>query len=321
MANSLPTLVLIPGAWHRPTCYDKMAKVLREKHKLRCVAVTLPSASDNPEATFKDDIDAAREAVSSEVSQGRDVVVVAHSYGGMVGNSVIKGFARPKSSQPSNDNAAAVTDASEGQENSPTAKTTPGHVIGIVLIASGFTLTGVAFMDPFFGHPPPAWRVNAATGFAELAQPARELFYHDVEPREEADFWVSQLRAHSLKSLFEGGEHAYAGWLDRMQIGMARVLGGDVVHREMRTSHSPFLSRPTETAALVAEAVEAFSRQVVEGLPAGTADGQPRPVRETAVLAPLAEPRLWQPLTWLRFGLPLTFGRFVGSRFPPDPYS
>ncbi|GFF78815.1 conserved hypothetical protein [Aspergillus udagawae] len=156
------------------------------------VCLNYPPINDGkPSATFKDDIDAAREAISSATNQGRNVVVLAHSYGGMVGNSAIKGFTRPQDA---------------------TAPTT-GYVIGLILIASGFTLTGLSFMDPFFSRSPPSWRVNSETGYAELVAPPRELFYHDL-PAEEAEFWVSQLTPQRLKALFEGGEHAYAGWKD-----------------------------------------------------------------------------------------------------------
>ncbi|KAK4460756.1 hypothetical protein QBC42DRAFT_271718 [Cladorrhinum samala] len=176
-------------------------------------------------------------------------------------------------------------------------------------------------MDPFFGHPPPSWRVNKATGFAELVVPPRELFYHDL-PEDEAEYWVSQLTSQSLKALFEGGEHAYAGWMDvpvwyigtiedrglpvlaqRMSVGMAREMGGNVVHREMQTSHSPFLSKPEEIVGIILEAVEAFTGNKVGDAPARTGSGN-------TVAVP--EARLLQPLTWFKFGLPLVFGRIVG---------
>ncbi|KAJ5376271.1 hypothetical protein N7509_013157 [Penicillium cosmopolitanum] len=222
MSNQ-PTLVFIHGSWHTPTCYNPLIKLLEPK--LRCVAVSLPSTSGNPKATFKDDLDAARTVVSDETSNGRNVVVIAHSYGGIVGSSVIKGFANSKESPPTDNNQS-------------------GYVIGLILIASGFNLTGLSFMDPFFGHPPPAWRVNNETGYAELVTPPRELFYHDL-PDDEAEYWVSELTTQSLKALFEGGEFTYAGWQDvpswyigtvedhglpvlaqRLSVGMAREMGG-----------------------------------------------------------------------------------------------
>lgn len=304
----LPTLLFIPGSWHKPVCYDKVISRLHEKHGLRCTSVTLPSTSGDPAATFRDDVNTARDAISDQVTQGRDVVVIAHSYGGMVGNSAIKGFTRPR----------------EHTATAPSS-TEVGHVIGIILITSGFTLTGLSFMDPLLGHPPPAWRVNSDTGYAEIVTDPRELFYHDLPP-EQAEHWAGQLTTQSLKSLFEGGEFAYAGWQDvpvwylgavedrglpvvvqRMQVGMAREMGGSVVHRELQTSHSPFLSQPDLTAGFILEAVEAFAGRAVD---ATAGDGVRRDLGFTA-----PAPRLWQPLSWIRFGMPLLLGRVVGRTY------
>lgn len=301
--STLPTLVFIPGAWHKPTCYNKVIKLLQDQHKLKCISITLPSTTGNPAATFKDDLDAAREAVLSETVHSRNVVVVAHSYGGMVGNSAIKGLTQP--------------DFTETQNQISTT----GYVIGLILIASGFTLSGLAFMDPFFGHPPPSWRVNNETGYAELVTSPRELFYHDL-PADEAEFWVSQLTTQSLKALFEGGEYTYAGWRDvpvwyigtvedrglpvvvqRINIGMAKEIGGRVEHRELQTSHSPFLSQPEMTVMIMLEAVEAFTGKL--GVNQATENGLC-----DAIVAPRA--MITQPFTWFSFGLPLVIGHILG---------
>lgn len=315
--SNLPTLVFIPGSWHKPICYDKVTQLLQGQHNLKCVSITLPSTAGNPTATFKDDLNAAREVISRETSHGRNVVVVAHSYGGMVGNSAIKGFKQ----QPRD---VATTTTTTTTSASQTLTPTTGYVIGLILIASGFTLTGLSFMDPFFGHPPPSWRVNSATGYAELVTSPRELFYHDL-PVEEAEFWVSQLTTQSLKALFEGGEYTYAGWKDvpawyigtiedrglpvlaqRMQVGMAREMGGCVEHRELQTSHSPFLSQPETTVRIMLEAVEAFTGKSGE------------PTESTSITSgrgdviTVPKVSLWQPFTWFRFGLPLAFGHILG---------
>jgi pimeloyl-ACP methyl ester carboxylesterase len=317
--SNLPTLVFVPGSWHKPICYDKITKLLQEKYKLKCISITLPSTTGNPAASFKDDVDVAREAISNEISYGHNVVVIAHSYGGMVGNSAIKGFTQPRDAVVSSHSPMSTSASAQhtGQSQSPTA----GYVIGLILIASGFTLTGLSFMDPFFGHPPPSWRINKATGYADLVTPPRELFYHDL-PADEADYWSSQLTTQSLKALFEGGEFAYAGWMDvpawyigttedrglpvamqRIQVGMAREMGCSVEHRELQTSHSPFLSQPEETVRIVIKAVEAFTGKPVENAPTRSGRGSEGIVPEA---------RLWQPLTWYKFGLPLVFGHIVG---------
>ncbi|KAK7908925.1 hypothetical protein PG985_014803 [Apiospora marii] len=321
---SHPTLILVPGAWHQPACYDKLVRILHGTYRLKCVAVTLPSASDNPAAGLKHDIDAVREAMTKEFRKGRDVVVVAHSYGGMVANSAIRGFTGPRDSVDSEDDDSESNMPFLFPRSKASSSRATGHVVGLVLIASGFTLTGLSFMDLFLGQPPHFWRVNKATGYAELTADTRQLFYHDL-PQDEGEYWVSQLTRQSLKSLFEGGEHAYAGWQDvpawylgtsedqgnpvaaqRMSVGMARAMGADVQHRELPTSHSPFLSQPRETARIILDAVEAFTgHEVVAAARGGLSK------RSSGALLPVA--RFWQPLTWLRYGLPLGFGHIVGK--------
>ncbi|KAK7182347.1 hypothetical protein DPSP01_002351 [Paraphaeosphaeria sporulosa] len=299
-----PTLVFIPGAWHKPKCYEKVIKSLQEEHGFTCISITLPSTNGDPYATFKDDVDAARNGLIAELTAGRDAVVIAHSYGGQVGNSCIKGLTRPRS-------------------DIPQSASSKGFVIALVLIASGFSFTGLAFMDPLFGIPPPFWRVNKETGFAELTSDNRELFYHDL-PREEGEYWVSQLTTQSLKSLFEGGQHVYAGWKDvptwyigtiedrglpvviqRVQVGVARGQGGVVHHMELPTSHSLFLSMPVEIVAAILQAVKMAGRS-----PELSA-------RNDAVLKKSYVPavKIFAPRTWVRFGLPLAIGRLLGWGF------
>lgn len=292
-----PVLVFVPGAWHKPSCYDKIIDIL--KLKFTCIAVTLQSTSGDPKATFEDDIRAARTIIDKEVNQGNNVVVIAHSYGGMVGNSSIKGYAKSGTNRDATDRDR-------------------GHVIGIVLIASGFTITGLAFMDPFFGIPPPQWKKNESTGFAELVGSPRYHFYHDL-PVDDGNYWVGELTPQSLKSLFEGGEFAYGGWQDvpawyigtledkafplfaqRLNVGMAEAQGGDITHRELPTSHSPFLSQPRETTGIISEAIEDFLRK--EASHDATS-------KRKAISPPIP---IW-PVRWWRYGFWKSFGRVVGG--------
>ncbi|KIW72960.1 hypothetical protein PV04_01117 [Phialophora macrospora] len=263
MASS-PTLVFVPGAWHSAETWGKLAAVLEKQHHYRCIPVSLPSTKSDPSATLKDDIDATSEIIAAETTQGRDVVVVVHSYGSIPGQSAIKGFTRPK-------NADTAT--------TPTSTSKSGHVIGLIIIASGFVIAGKSFLDGMGGQPPPVWKLNYETGFAEILADAREMFYHDL-PEQEGKEWVKKLTPHSLKTLTEGGEHTYAGWMDvpvwyiattedkalavemqRLFVKMANDAGGNVTLREVQTSHSPMLSRPEETADLIVQAVKAFVGQ------------------------------------------------------------
>lgn len=248
-----PTLVLVPGSWHKPAVWHKVVEHL-EAHHFKCVPVSLPSCSSDPSATFSDDIQAVQNTINTETEVGRDVVLVVWSYGGQVGNSAIKGLTK------SEDN-------------------NHGRVLGVALIASGFPMTGVGFLEATGGVPPPFISLDHDAGFANLTADPGELFYHDLDTTE-ANHWIQQLTKQSLKSLAEGGKHAYSGWKDvptwylaaiedralpvevqRMFVKMAQEQGGDVTLREVQGGHTAMLSKPKECADFVIEAARAFDRK------------------------------------------------------------
>jgi len=248
-----PTLVLVPGAWHSIETWDKISSLLTEQG-YKCVPVPLPSTAGNASATFGEDVKAARDLILAETTEGRDVVVVTHSYGGMLGQSAIKGLTKPKQNSPS----------------------TSGHVIGLALIATGFCETGKSFLDGLGGQPPPTWRLDSS-GFAQFNVPTRELFYHDL-PEEEGNYWVSKLTKQASNALTSGGEHSYSGWKDvpvwflattedkalpvqaqTYFVQLAKDSGADVTLKEVASSHSPMLSKPKETADFIVQAVTAFT--------------------------------------------------------------
>jgi pimeloyl-ACP methyl ester carboxylesterase len=265
-----PTLVFVPGAWHSAETWGKLTAVLEKQHHYKCAAVSLPSTKSDPSATLKDDIDATREIIAAETTQGRDVVVVMHSYGGIPGQSAIKGLTRPKNAGSTD----TTTPSSTSSSSSSSGKS--GHVIGLVIIASGFVVPAKSFLEGMGGQPPPTWKLNYETGFAEIVADPREMFYHDL-PEQEGKEWVKKLTPQSLKTLTEGGEYTYAGWTDvpawyiattedkslpieaqRLFVQMTKDAGGDVTLREVQSSHSPMLSRPEETADIIVQAVKAF---------------------------------------------------------------
>lgn len=248
-----PTLIFVPGAWHRAETWNKViAEVTSKGYK--GIAVTLPSTLGNPDATFGQDVKAVQEVIRQETESGNNVVLVIHSYGGQVGNSAVKGFSRK----------------SEGRAE------VKGNVIGLVMMATGFTVPGIDFLTAAGGTPPPSWVMNTETGFADIVVDARDMLYHDL-PEEEGKEWVAKLTQHSLLSLTGDGEYAYAGWQDvptwylktvedhalpvalqEWTIQVARDAGADVTDRGMATSHSPMLSRPREVGEFIDEATQDF---------------------------------------------------------------
>lgn len=254
-----PTLIFVPGAWHSS---DTWAQVIAQltPQGYKCIAVSLPSTMDI-NAGFGDDVQAVQTAIQAETTNDKDVVLIVHSYGGQVGNSAIRGFAK----QSHNGSPA------RGDKNS-------GHVIGLAMMATGFTITGVGFLEGAGGKPPPQWVADTDTGLATIVVDARDMLYHDL-PEEEGALWVSKLTQQSLKALAEGGEHAYAGWKDvpcwflvtledhalpahvqELFVQGAIDAGATVTLQKIAASHSPMLSKVEETAAFITSATDDFTR-------------------------------------------------------------
>jgi pimeloyl-ACP methyl ester carboxylesterase len=78
----MSNVVLVHGAWHGAWCWDAVRNELGHRH-VDAVAVELPFSG------FADDVAAARSAISSA---GPDVVLCAHSYGGVVVNEAAVGL-------------------------------------------------------------------------------------------------------------------------------------------------------------------------------------------------------------------------------------
>ena len=259
--SASPTLVFVHGGWHSAHAWDKVTTILKKKD-LKCVCVNLPSAAGVPTATILDDIETVRDAISAETTQGRDVVVVTHSFGSIVGSSAVKGFAAPKQGETQSDESGAT-----------------GHVIGLAMIATGFVATGASFLDTLGGIPPPIWKEEPGSPYLVWTVDVRLLLYQDL-PEEEGHYWVTQLGKQTAKAFNEGGQYTYAGWKDvpvwalgtvldqglpiaaqRQFVQDANDAGANVVMREIEASHSPMLSKPDDTAAILVEAVAAFTGQ------------------------------------------------------------
>lgn len=91
---SKPTIVMVPGAWHKPTIYSKVANSLAD-HGYPTVSLPLPSAGAvPPHQDFSGDVAAIRDCLIGLVSEDKEVVLVVHSYAGLPGGEAPKGLGR-----------------------------------------------------------------------------------------------------------------------------------------------------------------------------------------------------------------------------------
>ncbi|KAH8701986.1 Alpha/beta hydrolase fold-1 [Talaromyces proteolyticus] len=248
MASS-SSIVLVPGAWHTPACFDQFRSVLAELD-LSTIAVANPSVGDNTVSkTLTDDVENLRSVLIQLIEQeGKPITVVAHSYGGMVASGAVKdlGYAQRKRA---------------GKR---------GGVTMVVYLAACALPEGMTVVQSCGGSPAPWWECKDGQIFANdrtISNPAHAL-YNDLPPAMQ-EHAISQLQPVNAAS-FEM-PNSYEPWRDIPctyifaeqdncvplpgQQYFVSLMGDAVATASLDTSHSPFLSKPRELAALVQRAV------------------------------------------------------------------
>ncbi|CAG8398676.1 unnamed protein product [Penicillium salamii] len=104
MATPYPTIVLVHGAWHTPANYQSYIDDLQAAgFTVHCPRLPTCNGSRPPNAEFSDDVAHVRSIITSCVERGERVLVIMHSYGGMVGTDAAQGLdlaTRKVTSQP-----------------------------------------------------------------------------------------------------------------------------------------------------------------------------------------------------------------------------
>lgn len=93
MATNVPTILLIGGGWHVPHSYSKLTAQL-EAAGFEVHVPALPSVDDvrPPKADFENDTAQIRSVAQELADNGRDFMVLMHSYGGQVGTNALHGL-------------------------------------------------------------------------------------------------------------------------------------------------------------------------------------------------------------------------------------
>jgi alpha-beta hydrolase superfamily lysophospholipase len=93
MAEPLPSIVIVPGAYHQPLHYATFIKLLLQNGFVDVVASRLVSAVlDPPEDAFADDVKLLRTEITHRLDTGQNLVILAHSYGGVVATEALVGM-------------------------------------------------------------------------------------------------------------------------------------------------------------------------------------------------------------------------------------
>jgi pimeloyl-ACP methyl ester carboxylesterase len=145
---NLPVIVLVPGAFGTPQGFEKMLPYLT-KAGYATHPGSYPSCnpSDPAKASCSQDIAFLRDHVLLPLlnEHGKDVAILAHSYGGVVAGGAAKGLAKG-------------TRRAQGQSTG---------VIGLVYVAGNITLDGESLFTAVGGAYPPFIKVDKVRSHPE----------------------------------------------------------------------------------------------------------------------------------------------------------
>jgi alpha-beta hydrolase superfamily lysophospholipase len=94
MSSSYPVLVLVHGAWHHPSHYKLLVESFSNEGFQDIVTPRNPTSGSIEQVvdkSYPDDVQVIQEAIAPFLDAGRDLVLVAHSYGGVPAASSLKG--------------------------------------------------------------------------------------------------------------------------------------------------------------------------------------------------------------------------------------
>ncbi|OLN88645.1 hypothetical protein CCHL11_01691 [Colletotrichum chlorophyti] len=236
--SSKPVIVLAPGAWHSPEHFQDIRDELHQRG-WSTKSVRYPSVgAEPPKKGMLDDAAAVRTLLQELVDQGRQVILVAHSYGGVVCAEAVNGLGYKQ----------------RAKENKP------GGVILFLYLAAFVAPKGQSILSLTNNQFTPWMRVEDGRIFAETSA---EVFYGDVAA-EVTERAIGLLKHQTVVSFQEcvtyepwhDIECEYFACEDDNCEQMKELLGPKAVKLHHKSSHSPFLSQVSETADVIERAAK-----------------------------------------------------------------
>jgi hypothetical protein len=94
MSSPKPTILFLPCAWHTTAYYTPVRTTL-STYGYSTAAIALPSL--NPHTNiydFSEDVKVIKNAVTNLVDEGKDIILVCHSYSGLPGPEALRGLGK-----------------------------------------------------------------------------------------------------------------------------------------------------------------------------------------------------------------------------------
>ncbi|KIW62374.1 hypothetical protein PV04_10554 [Phialophora macrospora] len=252
-----PAILIIPGSFCTAQMYYALeAAITALSPTQETYLANLPSAIRNPPeqpATLQDDALFFRGLIETLASQGKDVVLVAHSYGGVVATETLRGVSKQERLKAGN----------------------PGGVVRVVYLAAHVPAEGSSLEDTV-GAPPPGLVAVGEDNFLRFVDV--EAVAKGTFPDYPLDLAVGVVRSmgrHSNASFTskvtrEGWRDVAVSWIlcerdfiipPDLQRGyierIGRESGRDVDLHLLDTGHCPNITAPEALAEVLVKIVAA----------------------------------------------------------------
>ncbi|KAK7403069.1 hypothetical protein QQX98_011180 [Neonectria punicea] len=158
---SKPTIVLVPGAWHTPKHYNLLLQRLRDAgYPTSSQQLTSVGSTDPKNQTVATDTNFIRESLLlPELDQGKDAILIMHSYGGCPGAAAAKGLSKTER-------------AAAGQK---------GGIVGLIFMCAFLANEGDSLRSKLPGEKLDPWNIiNEETGQLDVDNP-KAVFYNNVD--------------------------------------------------------------------------------------------------------------------------------------------
>jgi len=241
-----PTILFVHGGWHSSAHFEPIISLLSQ-HSYPALCPQLPSYYSRTTINLYDDASTIRSALAKLVeTEGKEVLVVFHSYGGQVGTeAVYESFGKKYREKLG----------------------LKGGVVGLFYMCAFILPLGQSVVGSGNGGLV-VWDIQP-DGSAIMLNPGHAC-YNDL-PEEQSNHWVSLLhpnpagafissltyvayKYYPIAYLYCENDQAIPIEFQRSMVKAAKDMGVSVREETFDGGHSPFLSHP----AVVFKAVEGF---------------------------------------------------------------
>ncbi|KAI1262792.1 Alpha/beta hydrolase fold-1 [Xylariaceae sp. FL1019] len=245
--GTLPTILFVCGAWHEPWCFDLVRQSLADRG-FESEAPALPTVGTrDPNLGLQDDAQAIRTDLEKLIDDGKEVILVAHSYGGIVASNSVEGL-------------NVKTRASQGLKGG----------VSMIVFLCAFTIPAGATVRSSLGGNLLPWYDTSKACDTHLM---RELFYHDVEPLL-AETAVALIKPQPYRIIED--KSTFEPWLEGFEVGYIFTETDKALPLKaqkllfshfpkgswsatLAAAHSPFLNVPDELGAAIEESANFVS--------------------------------------------------------------